>query len=155
MQVQPFTMEELMRQALFSNPWISSTEGLPMGMKPGGSFANWAAKGFKCIQHIWSKDDSDWRLALNLLKTTKSWKINQQRTDLIANIPMKLSQAQEPRPGQWIMLPHAPDAATSTLIFHLTKAIAGGHVVDVYQTKDQSRELIKEGAVELHHYTSQ
>lgn len=83
--MEPQSLQELMRQPLFDNPWIVNKEGQPMGLEKGNRFANWAAKGLNQIKNIWDPEDSDWRPALDLLRVTKSWKTNELRTELLAN----------------------------------------------------------------------
>lgn len=53
---------------------------------------NWAVKGFQYIRDIWSKEDNDWRPALDLLRTTRSRKTNELRTEIINNIPRAPTQ---------------------------------------------------------------
>lgn len=49
---EPQTLQELMRQPLFGNPWITNEEGQLVGTEIGNKFANWAAKGLQQIKHI-------------------------------------------------------------------------------------------------------
>jgi len=69
MQNEP---QELMRQLLFENPWITNDKGCPLGLEHGSKFANWAAKGLQQIKDIWSKEDGDWHPAMEILRTTRS-----------------------------------------------------------------------------------
>ena len=98
-QKEPQSTQEILRQPLFGNPWITDDNGTPLGLEHGNRFSNWAAKGLQLVKHIWSEENMEWRTALDLLQTTKSWKTNALRTEIIKNIPSQPNQAPVPQVG--------------------------------------------------------
>lgn len=146
MQVEPQTMEELMRQPLFNNPWITDPEGIPRGLEKSNSFVNWAIKCLRCIQDIWSIDANAWRPTLDLLRTTKSWKTNKQRTALITSIPKNPGQALPPGEGQWITL---QNHGYSEQVHYLTSITGDRRSRETYHPNPLTHELTKHDTEEI------
>lgn len=140
-QVEPSSLQEILRQPLFGNPWIQSN-GIPMGLEPGSRFSNWAAKGIRYIKHIWNNEENEWHSALELLRSTRSWKTNELRTRLIDNIPRRPDQAITPGKGHWI----SPNLDTEpNSIYHIADIQENRAFVDVYRQSTHSSELASIG----------
>jgi hypothetical protein len=135
---QPLTKDEILRQSLFGNPWITTEDGIPIGFEDKSRFMNWAEKGITTITDIWDEAEEDWRTTRDIHMIMKSILTNIQRMQLLSSIPKRPDEATPFGTGSWIT--HVEEEWGGNL-YHIHRAQHPDIQAHVYTRNPQTREL--------------
>ena len=103
-QIPPTSPAEVLREPLFGNRFIMSSQGLQWGTDPKTNFQRWAQKGLTTISDIWNEEAQDWLSTeeIRLLTDSHRRTVEQQRHQIIQSIPWQPSTRYMASLTSWI-----------------------------------------------------
>ena len=116
-QQDPTGWEEIMRQPLFGNRFLTNEIGTQWGTESRSNMKWWAEKGFQSLKHIAKENGQGWRTFQELIRLRRTRVAPHLYARLVNSIPWVSTPRPRPSPGQW--LAEKEEDGQINFIYHL------------------------------------
>lgn len=103
----PTIVEEVHRQSIFLNPFLSNLELIMWGDTEdprAGIFCRWSQKGISKLKHLWDPGHQVWRDTQDLFRVTRTRNLKAIKQDIIHSVPWSMNRVYPPQIGDWYTL---------------------------------------------------